>query len=103
MVFIDEVCDLSGMAMKQRSPEFSSTVLKPWLDLTQSHYPETAKRIVFLNPPKIVSVIWKIVTPMASPGTVAKVSLQSNFKGSGQDYFHQTYSINDNGTSDATG
>ena len=92
MIFIDEVCDLSGMSLKQFSPSFISTILKPWMHLTQSNYPETAKRIVFLNPPKILSVVWKIVTPLTSPGTVAKVSFQSDFNGSGDDYLHHTYS-----------
>ena len=91
MVFIDEVCDLSGMSLKQFSPAFISTVLKPWMDLTQSNYPETAKRIVFLNPPKIMSIVWRMVTPMVSPGTVAKVSMHPSFLGSGQDYISAAY------------
>ena len=78
MTFIEEICDLKGMTMKQFSPAFLSTVLKPWINLTQSNYPETAKRIIFLNPPKILKLVWKLVTPMVSPGTVAKVSLKSD-------------------------
>jgi hypothetical protein len=92
MVFIDEVCDLSGMTLQQFSPAFVSTVLKPWMDLTQSNYPETARRILFLRPPRILRLVWTLVTPLASPGTVAKISLKSDFTGSGKDYFHQTYS-----------
>jgi hypothetical protein len=92
MVFIDEVCDLSGMTLQQFSPAFVSTVLKPWMELTQSNYPETARRILFLRPPRILRFVWKLVTPLASPGTVAKISLKSDFTGSGKDYFHQTYS-----------
>lgn len=77
MIFIDEVCDLTHMSLSQFSPSFVSDVLKPWIRLTQANYPETAKRIVFVNPPRILSMVWKIVTPMVAPGTVAKVSLQS--------------------------
>jgi hypothetical protein len=80
MIFIDEICDLSQMSLSQISPSFVSNVLKPWIRLTQANYPETAKRIIFLNPPRIISIVWKFVTPMVSPGTVAKVSLQSTPK-----------------------
>lgn len=75
MVFIEEVCDLSGMSLKQFSPAFLSTVLKPWIDMTQKNYPETAKRIMFKNPPRIMSLVWRLVTPMVSPGTVAKIRI----------------------------
>jgi hypothetical protein len=96
IVQIDEVCDLKGMGLAQFSPGFISTVMKPWLQLTQSNYPETAKRIIFLNPPNILFVVWKLVTPMASPGTVAKVSLNSDFKGTGKDYYRNHYNIIEN-------
>ena len=86
MVYVDEICDLDQMSMRQFSPAFVSNVLKPWLKLTQGNYPETTKRIVFLNPPKIISIIWNIVAPMASPGTVAKVQFKRDFKGSCIDY-----------------
>ena len=93
MVYIDEVCDLTGMNMSQFSPGFISTVLKPWIHLTQSYYPETAKFIRMLNPPNILFVVWKLVTPMVSPGTVAKIRLNSRFKGTGQQYYHTKYDV----------
>jgi hypothetical protein len=78
IICIDEICDLNKMSMGQFSPKFINSVLKPWIRLTQGNYPETAKRIVFRDPPKILSLVWRIVTPMISPGTIAKVSMQAN-------------------------
>eukprot|EP00980_Cylindrotheca_fusiformis_P024510 scaffold11977_cov107-Cylindrotheca_fusiformis.AAC.5 len=77
MIFIDEICDLNKLSLAQFSPSFVSKVMKPWVRLTQANYPETAKRIVFINPPKVLSIAWKIVTPLLSPGTVAKISFES--------------------------
>jgi hypothetical protein len=86
MTYVDEVCCLKGMCVRQFSPGFCSVVLKPWLKMTQGNYPETTKRIIFLNPPKVISIIWNIVAPMASPGTVAKVQLKRDFDGSCMEY-----------------
>lgn len=86
MMYVDEVCCLRGMCVRQFSPGFCSVVLKPWLKMTQGNYPETTKRIIFLNPPKVISIIWNIVAPMASPGTVAKVQLKRDFHGSCMEY-----------------
>jgi hypothetical protein len=92
MVYVDEICDLSGMRMQQFSPAFVTQVLKPWLTVTQTYYPETTKRIFFLNPPRVISVVWKIVAPMSSPGTVAKVRMVSGFQGSVHDFVHVRHS-----------
>ena len=86
MVYVDEVCCLKGLCIRQFTPGFVSVVLKPWLKMMQGNYPETTKRIIFLNPPKVISIIWNIVTPMASPGTVAKVQFKRDFDGSCMDY-----------------
>jgi hypothetical protein len=86
MMYVDEICDLSGMRMQQFSPAFVTQVLKPWLSVTQTYYPETTKHIFFLNPPSIIPLIWKIVAPMSSPGTVAKVRMVSGFQGSVHDF-----------------
>jgi len=75
VVYVDEVLDLTEMSLKQFSPRFVKNIMKPWLHLTQTFYPETTKRIYFLNPPRILKVVWSIVTPFVSPGTVAKVIL----------------------------
>ena len=89
MVFVDQICDLKGMNMRQFSPHFMSSIMKPWLKMTQANYPETAKRIFFLNPPPILSLVWKIVAPLTSPGTVAKVQFIKDFEGSGEDFVDQ--------------
>lgn len=89
MVYVDEICDLRNMNMRQFSPGFVSFVLKPWLRLTQQNYPETTKRIFFLNPPRIISVVWNIVTPMASPGTIAKVQFRRAYKRSCHDFVRE--------------
>jgi hypothetical protein len=57
MIFIDEICDLSQMSLSQFSPSFVSNVLKPWIRLTQANYPETAKRIIFVNLHRILSIV----------------------------------------------
>jgi hypothetical protein len=88
MIYVDEICDLSGMRMQQFSPGFVSQVLKPWLSVTQTYYPETTRRISFLDPPRVLALVWKIVAPLASPGTVAKVRLFSGFDGSVHDFVH---------------
>ena len=75
LVYIDEVCDMSRMSLHQFSPSFVSNILKPWIHLTQTYYPETAERICLVNPPRILSLVWGLVASLASPRTVAKVKL----------------------------
>mmetsp|Transcript_33204 Transcript_33204/g.94418 ORF Transcript_33204/g.94418 Transcript_33204/m.94418 type:complete len:429 (-) Transcript_33204:59-1345(-) len=77
MVFVEETCDLNGMSLSQFSPTFVSHILKPWIHMTQSHYPETAQSITLLRPSKVFSLAWKLISPMFSKGTVAKVSMKS--------------------------
>ena len=89
MVYIDEICDLNKMNLQQFSPSFVSTVLKPFVNLTQKNYPETAASIVLLNPPRILNMVWKILTPMVSPSTVAKIRLHAGFAGTCIDFFNQ--------------
>jgi hypothetical protein len=50
------------------------------------------KHIIFLFPPRIILLIWKIAAPMSSPGTVAKVRMFSGFKGSVHDFVHVRHS-----------
>jgi hypothetical protein len=89
MVYMDQVCDLSDLNLLQFSPTFVSQVLKPWLSLTQSNYPETANRIYLLNPPRILSLVWGLVAPLSSPGTVAKVQLRKGYDGSAYDFVEE--------------
>lgn len=90
MVYIDMVADLQGLSMGHFSPGFFNLVLKPFIKVTQANYPETTKRIIFLSPPKVISVIWNIVAPLISPGTVAKVQFKRAFRGSCMDYVRET-------------
>jgi len=92
MVFIDEIADLKGLSMGHFSPGFVQVVLKPWIKVTQANYPETTKRIIFLSPPRVISIIWNIVAPMASPGTVAKVQFKRDYPGSCMDYVRKNLS-----------
>jgi hypothetical protein len=86
MLYVEQICDLTTLSLQQLSPSFVSRVMKPWISLTQNNYPETTKRIIFFHPPRILSIIWGLVTPFVSPGTVAKVELQRNFKGTGEEF-----------------
>ena len=86
MVYVDEVLDLTNISLSQFSPRFVSNILKPWLSMTQTYYPETAKTISLLNPPSIVQFLWNIVAKMVSENTVAKVKLYPGFKGSAQEF-----------------
>jgi len=86
MVYVDEICDLSGMSMGQLSVGFVTGILKPWLKVTQTYYPETTGRISVLNPPAILSVAWKIVSPMVSENTLAKIRFFHRYDGSARDY-----------------
>ena len=86
MVYVDEACDLSNLSLRQFSPSFVTKVMKEWLKMTQNNYPETTKRIWFFNPPRIINVAWNIVTPMTSPGTVAKVRFLKGYDGSIDDF-----------------
>ena len=81
MVYVDEICDLSKLSIRQFSPGFISRVLEPWVTLSQSNYPETTKRIMFVNPPRIISFAWNIVAPFISPGTLAKVKIVNRCNG----------------------
>jgi len=92
MVYVDEICDLTDMSIKQFSPGFLSTVLKPWMETTQTYYPETTKRISLFNPPRMLSLVWNIVANLASPGTLTKVHLFPSCKGTVLDFvrFHHT-------------
>ena len=75
MVFVDSISVLRGFSLQQVSPAFINKVLRPWIMHLQSHYPETAKRINIVNPPKVLSLLWKLVIPMIKPGTVAKIRI----------------------------
>ena len=86
MTYLDEVCDLSGLSLQQFSPSFVTKVMSPWLKMTQSNYPETTRRIYILNPPAIVTVAWKLVTPLLSQGTIDKIRFVRNFDGSINDF-----------------
>jgi hypothetical protein len=81
MLRLDQVCDLSKMSLQQFSPGFVSRVMKPWLAMTQQNYPETTRNIIFFRPPRILSVVWKMVTPFVSPGTIAKVQMKRDYNG----------------------
>ncbi|EJK64860.1 hypothetical protein THAOC_14358 [Thalassiosira oceanica] len=74
MAFLDEICDLSGLSLWQFGPYFVKNILKPWLDLTQSNYPETTRKIIVKNAPSIVGFAWNLVTPLLSEGTVNKIT-----------------------------
>lgn len=86
MTFLDEVCDLSGLSLQQFSPSFVTTVMSPWLKMTQAYYPETTRRIYILHPPAIVKVAWKLVTPLLSQGTIDKISFVRKFDGSASEF-----------------
>ena len=75
MVFLDAKADLRGFSLQQLSPSFVSTILRPWIHQLQSNYPETARRIDVIYPPKVLALLWKLVVPLLSPGTVAKIRI----------------------------
>jgi len=79
LVSVEEICDLSGLTLAHFSHPFVSHVLKPWVEMTQSNYPETTMSIVFLRPPRLFSLIWKWFSPLFSKGTIEKVSTKPNF------------------------
>lgn len=76
MVFVEAISDLKGFSLRQITPAFVSLVLRPWISELQANYPETAKRINVVHPPKVVSLLWKAVNPMISPGTAAKIRIR---------------------------
>ena len=86
MIYLDEVCDLTSMSLRQFSPKFVSNVMKPWLQMTQSNYPETTRRIYILNPPAIINLAWNLVTPLLSQGTVYKICFVRKFQGSADEF-----------------
>lgn len=86
MTFLDEVCDLSGLSLRQFSTSFVRKVMSPWLKMTQAYYPETTRRIYILHPPGIIKVAWKLVTPLLSQGTIDKIRFVRKFDGSANDY-----------------
>ena len=75
MVFLDAKADLHGFSLQQLAPSFVSVIVRPWIHQLQSNYPETARRIDVINPPKVVSLLWRLVVPLLSPGTVAKLRI----------------------------
>ncbi len=89
MMYVDVVADLFDCSISQFSPFFLTTVVKPWIKLTQANYPQTSKRIFFLRPPRIVSMIWNVVTPWASPTTVEKIQFHRDYKGSCYDFVQE--------------
>lgn len=86
MVYLDEVCDLSGLSLQQFSPSFVTKVMNPWLKMTQANYPETTRRIFVLHPPAIVKIAWRLVTPLLSKGTIDKIRFVRKFDGSADDF-----------------
>ncbi|KAL7530130.1 hypothetical protein ACHAWF_003258 [Thalassiosira exigua] len=86
MMFLDPICDISDLSIKQFSPYFVTKVMKPWLRMTQSHYPETTRRIHVLNPPGIIKFAWNVVTPVLSQGTVDKIRFEKAFNGTADEF-----------------
>ena len=76
MVFIDNPVDLKGFTAKQISPGFVTRVLRPWVKQMQSNYPETARAIDVFNPPRVISLLWRLMVPLLRPGTVAKIRIR---------------------------
>lgn len=105
VAYVDEVCDLNGMSLGQFNPAFVTRVLKPWLSVTQENYPETARRIYFFEPPKIIDVVWRIVTPMVSERTVNKVRFQRGYDGTSLDFIRDgaTARVGDGAATDEGG
>lgn len=98
LVYVDEICDLEQLNMGQFSPAFVSTVLKPWLQVTQTYYPETTKRISFLNPPRILSVAWAIVSRLGvSQSTQQKVKLFPGVKETPRDFAKRVHDTQSTG------
>lgn len=86
MAFLDEVCDLDGLTVRQFGPYFVTKVMKPWLRMTQDNYPETTRRIYVLNPPPVVDLAWRLVTPLLSQGTVDKIRFERQFDGTADEF-----------------
>ena len=86
MIFLDEVCDLTSLSIQQFNPYFVTKVMKPWLRMTQAYYPETTRRIYVLNPPGIINLAWKLVTPLLSQGTVDKIRFVKKFDGTADEF-----------------
>lgn len=86
LVRVDLAIDLSGMSLGQYPPTFVAKIMPPWLKLTQAYYPETTRRIYILNPPRVVRVAWRIVSPFLSLGTIEKIRFVKGFHGSTDEF-----------------
>lgn len=81
MIYVRIILDLDGTSLRQFSAGFVASILPQFIELIQSNYPETTKRISVLNAPRTLNIAWKLVTPLVSAGTVEKVTIVPGQRG----------------------
>jgi len=69
LAFVDIHADMSSLSVTQFSSSFIRRVGRPWVTMTQAHYPETTRKIFFMNSPSAISVAWRIIGKFVSKGT----------------------------------
>lgn len=74
------IYDLNGLGIKQLNKPSVDMYLSI-VDLCESRYPETLKKVFVINSPKIFPIIWSIVRPLLHENTAKKVVvLSGNYK-----------------------
>jgi len=71
------VMDLKGISMSDLRGDVV-TFLRKAANLISEHYPERSFKIVVINSPTWFNMIWKIISPILSPATRAKVDVQGS-------------------------
>ncbi|GMI16070.1 hypothetical protein TrVE_jg1106 [Triparma verrucosa] len=71
--YADLRCELKDLRLSSFSRQFVNEVVPKWLQITQDFYPETSNKIYFVDPPKIITAVWKVVGRFVKRGTKEKV------------------------------
>jgi hypothetical protein len=72
LAMVQQVSDFDHAGLGLIYPPFY-VFAAPWVKMTQRNYPHTASTIDFINPPKFLSALWKLLTPLFDPDTVKKM------------------------------
>lgn len=44
--------------------------------MTQSNYPHTSNTIRLVNPPRFISAVWRLITPLLDADTMQKMAIE---------------------------
>ena len=76
LAMVQQVCDFDAASLSLLYPPFY-VFAAPGVKMTQRNYPPTASAIHFVHPPRFLSALWRLLTPLFDADTVRKMRVES--------------------------